>query len=239
MERTGRIALFPVFCQKDHHPDRVLSGFLKAHKCYPRVGYLFRIIIHHESKKDKRSALIKPDESDMFDVEPIQPQGLATMAPETSKAFVSGPPPVPKAILADMDKKRRQTPPPIPADALNRTVYDIPRGEGTNVPAYAEYKVKRTNNQKGINEDPMYGYAPLPDDSILRPKPPAIPADAIPSTYDIPRGEGSETPPEYASITDDRMPKVGPPPIPAMADVPKEKPKKKSLFARAKKWLLG
>jgi len=122
---------------------------------------------------------------------------------------------LPKIKDEDIVEVRNVTPPPIPVeDSQIRSVKDM-----APVP-------------------PMYGSAPLPDDSILRPKPPAIPADAKPSVYDIPRVEGAKVPP-YVAMTDDRMPKVGPPPIPAMADVPKEAPKKKSIWSRAKKWLVG
>ncbi len=115
-----------------------------------------------------------------------------------------------KPILADMDRKRRQTPPPIPVDA-KPSVYDVPRGENAYVPAYAAYKAESQAT------------------------PPPIPVDAKSSVYDIPRGDGADTPPEYASIEDNRMPKTGPPPVPAMADIEK-KSEKKGLWNRAKNW---
>lgn len=178
--------------------------------------------------KDARVYQISPE--DIIEEKMLKPQdyGSAPMPelkPVLGKIFADRkkPPAIPEDALPkikdeDILEVRNITPPPIPVDD-SQIIYE-----------------------KDIApEPPMYGAAPLPKEikPILGVKPPAIPADAIPSTYDIPRGEGPETPPEYASITDDRMPKVGPPPIPAMADVPKEKPKKKSLFARAKKWLLG
>jgi hypothetical protein len=162
---------------------------------------------------DARVYKIEP--KDMFDVKMIKP-----------KDFGSAPIPELKPVLAAMDRKRKKTPPPIPQDAY----YKLTEEDIEVLPTPPSIPVEKSQIK-------MYGAAPLPKEikPILGVKPPAIPKDAIPSTYDIPRGEGTEVPPEYASITDDRMPKVGPPPIPAKADLPKQ-PKKKNLWGRAKSW---
>lgn len=169
---------------------------------------------------DARVYKIKPE--DMFDVKMAKPQD-----------FGSAPLPELKPVLAAMDRKRRQTPPPIPEYAYYKLTEDEILPEPPPIPVEDSQILKVKNMAP---EPKMYGAAPLPKEikPILGVKPPAIPADAKPQIYDIPRGESNDVP-EYASITDDRMPKVGPPPIPAMADLPKE-PKKKSLWGRAKSW---
>ncbi len=169
---------------------------------------------------DARVYKIEP--KDMFDVKMAKPQD-----------FGSAPMPELKAVLAAMDRKRKQTPPPIPQDAYYKLTEDDILPEPPPIPV-EESQILKVKNM--APEPKMYGAAPLPKEikPILGVKPPAIPADARPQVYDIPRGESNDVP-EYASITDDRMPKVGPPPIPAMADVAKT-PKKKSLWGRAKNW---
>lgn len=142
-----------------------------------------------------------------------------------------------KPVLAKMMMDRKR-PPAIPEDALPEIKdEDIVEVLSATPPPIPVEDSQIVYEKKMAPVPKMYGSAPLPKEikPILGVKPPTIPADTKPDIYDIPRGEENEAP-EYVSITDNRMPKVGPPPIPAMADVPKE-PKKTSLWGRAKGWL--